>query len=585
MADYLDISKIVSEGYSAGKAVSEDIASKDILQQAYAGQTPEEIKDPIKQAATLNQAAGMLQSKGLASAAYKLQKQAGDLSTDVNKQQLDTIKVKQGELEYAGQLLQSAGDDSQLQNVINETVKDPAARMSVESIMRNPNMDFAAKKKALIDMTMTADQHLKAQTLAMNTAYKAVMLNKATAAEIETERKGAWDQLSKGGVESLTARQKAIVFPTTAEGGEGTAPVSVRQNNPLNLTDPKTGEIRSFKTYEEGAAAGKADLASKLDGSSDAYKRRFGDKPVTPERLAETWSPAAAKGNTPEATANYAKEIAKAAEVSVNEKIPNTPEVRDKLFNTMSSFEAGPAYAQKPSAEEPVVEPRIKQEVVRINSQSTKKDKLSISEANTVFNQVDKKYWDTLDTPESVRKVGGTIGTIREAQNISDFIKNNKVSTGYWGEMARKLDSMNPNQSAASLADDKSFGVNEQKLSKLVLDFANQYARSERGGTTPMATVAELKAAMTTFGVGSMSPASASQAFQYIADHQKEKLAYDRFNGDVNAIKPRAYADSGKADLSNKAAADIPTYTPEIYKKLEKGQQYKDPDGNLRTKG
>ena len=173
MADYLDVGKIVSEGYKAGTGISEDIASKDILQQAYAGQTPEEIKDPIKQAATLQSAAGMLQAKGLNSAAYKLQKQAGDLSTSVNKQQLDTLKVKQGELEYAGQLLQSAEDEPALQNVINETVKDPAARMSVESIMRNPNMDFAAKKKALVDMTQTADQHLRAQQLTLTAFNRA----------------------------------------------------------------------------------------------------------------------------------------------------------------------------------------------------------------------------------------------------------------------------------------------------------------------------------------------------------------------------------------------------------------------------
>jgi hypothetical protein len=42
--------------------------------------------------------------------------------------------------------------------------------MSVESIMRNPNMDFAAKKKALIDMTQTADQHLRAQQLTLTAA-------------------------------------------------------------------------------------------------------------------------------------------------------------------------------------------------------------------------------------------------------------------------------------------------------------------------------------------------------------------------------------------------------------------------------
>jgi len=169
----LDIGSIISKGYAGGKAVTEDISSQYQLQQAYAGQTPEEIKDPTKQAATLQQAAGMLQSKGLSSAAYKLQKQAGDLSSDVQTQQLGNLKVKQGELEYAGQLLSSASSPEDLQSVINQTVKDPAARMSVEAIMRNPNLDFTAKKKALIDMTQTADQHLKAQSItlkALNTA-------------------------------------------------------------------------------------------------------------------------------------------------------------------------------------------------------------------------------------------------------------------------------------------------------------------------------------------------------------------------------------------------------------------------------
>ena len=191
MADYLDIGSIVSKGYEAGKGIRESVASEDILKQAYAGQTAEEIKDPIKQAATLQSAAGMLQAKGLSSAAYKLQKQAGDLSTDVNKQQLDTLKVKQGELEYAGQLLQSAGDDSQLQNVINETVKDPAARMSVESIMRNPNLDFKTKKAELIKMTETADQHLKAQQISATTAYKQAQIENMAADNVRADQREA----------------------------------------------------------------------------------------------------------------------------------------------------------------------------------------------------------------------------------------------------------------------------------------------------------------------------------------------------------------------------------------------------------
>lgn len=243
MADYLDIGSIVSKGYEAGKGVAEDIASKDILQQMYAGQTPEDIKDPVKQAATLNQAAGMLQSKGLASAAYKLQKQAGDLSTDVNKQQLDTLKVKQGELEYAGQLLQSAGDDSQLQNVINETVKDPAARMSVESIMRNPNLDFKTKKAELIKMTETADQHLKAQQIAA-TIDKTIQDQKNKEKDdIRADQRLAFDQIKvavdTGLIEDTpAARAKLAKSLGVSDLISGAKPSEVSKGTPSALPAP-----------------------------------------------------------------------------------------------------------------------------------------------------------------------------------------------------------------------------------------------------------------------------------------------------------------------------------------------------------
>ena len=351
MADYLDVGKIVSEGYKAGTGISEDIASKDVLKQMYAGQTPEDIKDPIKQVATLNQAAGMLNSKGLSSAAYKLQKQAGDLSTDVNKQQLDTLKVKVGELEYAGQLLQSASSPEDLQNVINQTVKDPAARMSVESIMRNPNLDFKTKKAELIKMTETADQHLKAQQIAATAANTLSQIQNRAEDNVRAAKEIALKQAN-----IYTTAQKPIPIEIARAAGllpsgeaAPSAPVSVRQNNPLNLTDPKTGEIRTFATPEEGAEAGKKDLQGKIAGTSDAYKAKFGNKPVTPERLAETWSPAGAKGNTKESTANYAKAIADAANIKIDEPIENTTQTRDKVYNAMVAFEAGPAYAAKPT--------------------------------------------------------------------------------------------------------------------------------------------------------------------------------------------------------------------------------------------
>ena len=232
-----------ASGYGAMKGVTEDIASKNILSQAYAGQTPEDIKDPIKQVATLNQAAGMLNSKGLSSAAYKLQKQAGDLSTDVNKQQLDTLKVKQGELEYAGQLLQSAGDESSLQSVINQTVKDPAARMSVESIMRNPNLDFKTKKAELIKMTETADQHLKAQQIAA-TIDKTIQDQKNKEKDdIRADQRLAFDQIKvavdTGLIEDTpAARAKLAKSLGVSDLISGAKPSEVSKGTPSALPAP-----------------------------------------------------------------------------------------------------------------------------------------------------------------------------------------------------------------------------------------------------------------------------------------------------------------------------------------------------------
>ena len=127
----------------------------------------------------------------------------------------------------------------------------------------------------------------------------------------------------------------------TAPALQQNVPVSVRNNNPGNLVDPKTGEIRKFATPEEGDKAMEDDLKGKLSGASEAYKARFGNAPVTPATLAETWSPAAAKGNSPEATANYGKYIAKSLGIDTSQPIPNTPEALGKVKAAIRQFEAG----------------------------------------------------------------------------------------------------------------------------------------------------------------------------------------------------------------------------------------------------
>jgi hypothetical protein len=149
--------------------------------------------------------------------------------------------------------------------------------------------------------------------------------------------------------EDTPQTQKAV---TTVTGGASTAPaatttggaqppVSVRNNNPGNLVDSKTGKIRTFDTPEEGEAALDADVEGKLSGKSESYKQRFGEQPVTPARLAETWAPAAAPGNSAASTTNYGSVIAKELGIGPNDPIPNTPEAIEAVKRAITRFEAG----------------------------------------------------------------------------------------------------------------------------------------------------------------------------------------------------------------------------------------------------
>lgn len=127
---------------------------------------------------------------------------------------------------------------------------------------------------------------------------------------------------------------------TTAPAG---APVSVRNNNPGNLRDTKTGEFLKFDTLEAGQKALDDDLKLKLSGQSPAVKQRFGEDAniMTPSLLAETWSPSTAPGNSPESTANYAKYIANKLGIDPTGVIPNTPEARKIVANAITEFESG----------------------------------------------------------------------------------------------------------------------------------------------------------------------------------------------------------------------------------------------------
>jgi hypothetical protein len=179
--DYFNPSQVIAETTKAGLETESLRASKDILSSLYAGKDAATVAaNPQEQQSILNQASVLAGQKGLGSLAYSFQKQAADLNAATSKQQVEQLKVKEGEIAYAGQLLQGAQSTADLQSVVNETVKDPAAQLAVQSIMRrtydaDPAKDFEAKKKALVDMTKTADQQLKAQQI---TATAASALNR-----------------------------------------------------------------------------------------------------------------------------------------------------------------------------------------------------------------------------------------------------------------------------------------------------------------------------------------------------------------------------------------------------------------------
>lgn len=153
----------------------------------------------------------------------------------------------------------------------------------------------------------------------------------------------------------LNAEYSGVLRGTTpnvnpgASTGTATTPVSVRNNNPGNMVGPD-GKFLSFPTPEAGDAALLNDITLKVSGQSPAYKARFGNAPVTPLTLAETWSPASAKGNSPESTANYSKFIADKLGIAPNQPIPNTPQAINAVKSAITQFESGAYDGQTPKS-------------------------------------------------------------------------------------------------------------------------------------------------------------------------------------------------------------------------------------------
>lgn len=169
MAEYgIDAGKVLGESAAGWQQFRELSAQPEILKEAYAGVDPKEVAaDPAKQQSIYAQASAMAGQRGMNSLAYNFQKQANELSTAAQTKQLNELKIKDAEVSFANQLMTGAQSNEDLEAAINSTVKDDAIKMRLLGQVRNPDMNFDAKKKSLMDMTMNAKERLDSQRLVL----------------------------------------------------------------------------------------------------------------------------------------------------------------------------------------------------------------------------------------------------------------------------------------------------------------------------------------------------------------------------------------------------------------------------------
>ena len=268
MAEYTNPLESFAKGYAAIGAVQEDMASKDILKQAYASATPDQAKDPQAQQNIYNQAAIMAGKQGQASLAYSFQKQAKELDGAAQTKQLNEYKVKGAQMEYMGQLLAGASSEEDLKNISNTIVTDPNGKMIVEGVLRGPGT-FEEKKKRLEDMSMTVKEHLDAQRLAVEAAYKQKQIENIDTDNIRAQKDQALRQQKEERLEkeAKTREERAEARESRAERREARleskgdqiklSPSEVaRSQRGINATGNIASSLETLSNFSSGVTTG-----------------------------------------------------------------------------------------------------------------------------------------------------------------------------------------------------------------------------------------------------------------------------------------------------------------------------------------
>lgn len=127
----------------------------------------------------------------------------------------------------------------------------------------------------------------------------------------------------------------AAVGAPGASAGAGSS-LSERNNNPGNVRNPVTGEYMRFASYEEGAAASRAQLLRdyRSHGLHTIYDLINDPK--------WGWSSEGAAGNSHASSMNYIGFVSRALGVGAHQQIDYTqPQVLSRLMQAMAQFESG----------------------------------------------------------------------------------------------------------------------------------------------------------------------------------------------------------------------------------------------------
>ena len=350
MAEYTNPVESFAKGYAAMGAVQEDMASKDILKQAYASVTPEQAKDPQAQQNIYNQAAMMAGQRGQASLAYSFQKQAKELDSAAQTKQANDLTLKEGRLSYAGQIIGSASNKEDLLSAISAAgVDEPVALQLASAVKRFPDTPegFDQAKQMLEKVSMTAKEKLQKQRDDLLILKQIDSINKF---DINQERLTGNATKANALSQIKVLQDKQVPITSELFSAAGFSPQQIKLlgggdvSNKTDTAEPgrkfnvgnlRPGSIKyegmsgvdkngfaTFATPEAGIKALEQDISVKLTKGFD-----------TPQKFIEKYAPPKSKGgDNPDATTNsYINNVAKALGINPTDKIEDTPQNRQLL--------------------------------------------------------------------------------------------------------------------------------------------------------------------------------------------------------------------------------------------------------------